>query len=73
MSIVMPFLATLGDFVFSAVKRFYDVKDFGNIMPGHGGILDRIDSIVFVFAGLVLYTLLVYGLSGMGGSTGLFV
>ena len=63
MSLLMPFLATLGDFVFSAVKRFYDIKDFGNVIPGHGGILDRIDSIVFVFAGLALYTSLFYGIA----------
>lgn len=73
MSLLMPFLATLGDFVFSAVKRFYEIKDFGKIMPGHGGILDRADSIVFVFAGLAIYTLLIYGLSGMGGAVSLLV
>lgn len=72
-SCLMPFLATLGDFVFSAVKRFYEIKDFGRIMPGHGGILDRIDSIVFVFAGLALFTLAYYGLSGMGGAVSLLV
>ncbi len=38
----------LGDLSASVVKRKYDVKDFGNIMPGHGGMLDRFDSILFV-------------------------
>ena len=40
-------IAALGDLCFSIIKRRCNVKDFGNIMPGHGGILDRFDSVIF--------------------------
>ena len=46
-SLALSIIAEFGDLVFSSIKRRYGVKDYGNIMPGHGGILDRLDSILF--------------------------
>ncbi|MFE8695150.1 phosphatidate cytidylyltransferase [Cytobacillus sp. FJAT-53684] len=46
---VLSVFGQIGDLVESALKRHYDVKDSGKIMPGHGGILDRFDSLLFVW------------------------
>ena len=44
----LSLMGQFGDLFFSAIKRYYGKKDFSNIMPGHGGVLDRLDSIIFV-------------------------
>jgi phosphatidate cytidylyltransferase len=48
LAIPCSILGVLGDFSASILKRECAVKDFGNIMPGHGGVLDRFDSVLFV-------------------------
>ncbi len=58
LTVILSIAGQLGDLVESAFKRYYNVKDSGKIMPGHGGILDRFDSLLFVlpilyFSGLI--------------------
>ncbi|HEY5585566.1 MAG TPA: phosphatidate cytidylyltransferase [Ruminiclostridium sp.] len=52
-------ISQIGDWSASAIKRYVNIKDFGNIMPGHGGVLDRFDSILFV-APVVYFVLVLF-------------
>lgn len=53
-TILLSLVGQLGDLVFSSIKRYYDKKDFSNLIPGHGGILDRFDSIIFVVLAFII-------------------
>lgn len=46
--IVLSLIGQIGDFSASCIKRYVDIKDYGNLLPGHGGMLDRIDSVLFI-------------------------
>ena len=54
-TLFLSIIGQFGDLVFSAIKRYFNKKDFSNIMPGHGGILDRLDSIIFVSLGFIFF------------------
>ena len=59
LSILFPLIAIIGDLYASAIKRNFGVKNYGNILPGHGGLLDRLDSVILTIVCMTLVKVLI--------------
>ena len=58
-NIIGSIIAQIGDLFASSIKRYVGIKDYGNLIPGHGGVLDRFDSVIlvapFVYSAVIFF------------------
>ena len=57
-SVILAFVSQVGDIFESKIKRYLDIKDSSNLIPGHGGIFDRVDGLLFAAPAVALFVLL---------------
>jgi phosphatidate cytidylyltransferase len=59
LGLVLPVISQVGDLIATLIKREVGIKDYGRIFPGHGGVMDRFDSILAVSIAMLIVTMLV--------------
>lgn len=59
-TMILSIMGQIGDLLFSKIKRENDIKDFSNLMPGHGGILDRLDSAIIIFMTFIVLNAILF-------------